>query len=110
MAASILGVEGFGETPSALSTVAKAAIAMTLLQVVGSGILAVMLRESVAVSISTVSFGLLLFALALTVFRGAFDGTVTVWDAEQWASSRNIPELFEPLRAWDGFIFEVTLE
>ena len=108
LAASFSGVEGFGDTVSALSTLAKAAIPLTLLQVVGFGILAAMLREQGEASISTVSFGLMLLALALTVFRGAFDGTVTVWAAEQSASSGSAPDLFEPLRAWARFIFEIA--
>jgi len=108
LAASFSGVEGFGERASALSTLAKAAIPLTLLQVVGFGILAVMLREEGEGSISTVAFGLLLLALTLTAFRGAFDGTVTVWAAEQSASSGTVPDLFEPLKAWVGFIFGVA--
>ena len=108
LAASFSGVEGFGDRASALSTIAKAGIPLTLLQVVGFGILAVMLREEGEASISTVSFGLLILSLALSVFRGAFDGTVTVWAAEQSASSGNVPDLFEPLKAWVGFIFGIA--
>ena len=107
LAASFSGVEGFSDTASALTTVAKAAIPYTLLQIVGFGILAVMLREKGEASISIISFGILLFALALSAFRGAFDATITVWAAEQSPSGGDIHDLFEPLRAWAGFTFEV---
>lgn len=108
LAASFSGVEGIGEKASANLTLAKAAIPMTLLQIVGFGILSVILREKGVAIISTVSFGILLFALALTSFRGAFHGTVSVWAAELWASSGSVPELYKPLETWVGLIFEVA--
>ncbi len=108
LAASFRGVEGLGDRASALSILAKAAIPLTLLQVVGFGILAALLSEQGEASISTVSFGLMILALALTVFRGAFDGTITVWAAEQSAGSGSVPDLFESLRTWPRFIFEIA--
>lgn len=108
LSAGFRGVEGVGDAASALSVMAKAGFPYTLLQLTGFGIVAVMLRNSGEGLLSTLSLAVLIFASAVSVLRGTFEGSVTVWVAEEWAATGDIPELYEPLHAWINSVFEIS--
>jgi hypothetical protein len=100
LAAAFRGVEGIGSEASALSVMAKAGLVMTLAQIVGFGILAARLRGAGADAVATVSFGLVVFALAVSVLEGSFQGSVTAWAGQLWSATGSVPELYEALRVW----------
>jgi hypothetical protein len=108
LTAGFRGVEGVGEAASALSTMAKAGLPSTLLQLAGFGILAVMLRDAGEGVLSTVSFGILIFASAVMVIRPTFEGTITVWAAQEWATTGAIPDLYQPLLDWVHGVFAIA--
>lgn len=108
LTAGFQGVEGVGEAASALSVMAKAGIPYMLLQLIGFGILAVMLRGAGEGVLSTVSFGILVLALAVMVIRPTFEGTVTVWAAREWATTGAVPDLYQLLWDWVGSIFAIA--
>lgn len=107
LAASFRGPAGMGETASALSTLEKANTPMLILQVIGFGILAAMLTKAGETSIANISFGLFILAGVILVFRGTFDGSLTVRAARDFASTGSIPEYYEPLREWVHHAFEI---
>ena len=100
LAAGFMGVEGIGEAASALAVMAKAGLSFALLLVVGFGILAALWRGAGEASIATFSFGFLIVALSVSSIEGTFQGSVTVWAGQQWASTGSIPEMYEALRTW----------
>jgi hypothetical protein len=108
LSAGFRGIEGIGKTAVALSVMAKAGFPYILLQLVGFGILAVMLRNAGQGLLATLSFAVLVFASAVSVFRGAFEGTVTVWAAQELAATGSVPDLYEPLHAWTNEVFEIA--
>lgn len=108
LTAGFRGVEGVGEAATALSTMAKAGIPSTLLQLAGFGILTVMLRDAGEGILSTLSFGILIFASVVMVIRPTFEGTVTVWAAQEWATNGALPDLYQPLLDWVGSVFAIA--
>lgn len=108
LTAGFRGVEGAGEAASALSTMARVGLPYTLLQLVGFGVLAVMLWRADEGLLATLSFGVLIFASAVSVFRGAFEGTVTVWAAGEWATNGTVPEMYKPLSEWVNSLFAIA--
>jgi hypothetical protein len=100
VAASFMGVEEIGREASALATLVKGQAIYGVLLIVGFGVLASGLFEAGERSLALVSFGLLVFAHAAFVIRGASDATITVWAGEQWAETGTIPEVYEPLQAF----------
>lgn len=108
LSAGFRGIEGVGESASALSVMAKAGVPYVVFQLLGFGILAVMLRNAGEGMISTLSFALVVFASAVSVLRGAFEGTVTVWAAGELAGTGSVPALYEPLHSWVNDVFEIA--
>lgn len=108
LTAGFRGIEGVGEAASALSTMAKAGLPSILLQLAGFGILTVMLRDAGEGILSTLSFGILILASAAAVIRPTFEGTVTVWAAQEWATTGAVPDLYQPLWDWVGSVFAIA--
>ena len=100
VSASFMGVEGIGRDAAALSTLAKGLSGYGILLLVGFGVLASGLIEAGERTLALASFGLLVFAHAAFVIRGASDATITVWAGEQWADTGQVPAVYEPLQAF----------
>lgn len=100
MAAGFRGVEDVGEAASVLSLLNIAAGVMILLQLVGFTLLAVMLAEAGERALASVALVLFVFAVAVAVIEGSFQGAVTPWAGRHWERTGAVPELFEALRHW----------
>lgn len=100
LTAAYRGVVGIGQAASALSIMSKVGVPMALFQIVGFGILSVMMTEEGEALLSTLSFGLLLFTLVVSMIEGTFQGRVTVWAGNYWGANGSIPTLYEPIRSW----------
>jgi len=84
-------------------------VLMILLVAVGLGLLTLSLYE--AGSRAVAPSALVLFALAATIFVGwaTFEGTVTVWAAEETASTSIVPAVYEPLLRWADVLFRLFM-
>jgi len=84
-------------------------VLMILLVAVGLGLLTLSLYE--AGSRVVAPSALVLFALAATIFVGwaTFEGTVTVWAAEETASTSIVPAVYEPLLRWADALFRLFM-
>jgi hypothetical protein len=98
--AGFQGVEGIGDDVRALHTALLFTAPALVLQLVGFGILTMLLREAGDRGVAFLSFSLLVFALILFSIQLTFHGTVTVWAGEAWARFGAVPEFFEVLRQW----------
>ena len=84
-------------------------VVMILLSTVGLGLLTVSLYQ--AGSRAVAPSALVLFALAATMFVGwaTFEGTVTVWAAEETARASIVPTAYEPLLRWADVLFRLFM-
>lgn len=87
LAAGFRGVEGIGQAASALSVMAWAGLPFALFQLIGFGILAVMLEGTGERTLATLSPALVLVALVVSTIEGTFQGSVTAWAGRQLCSS-----------------------
>ena len=94
------GVAGKGAAASALVTLYRFSIPAVLLQLLGFGLLTILLREAGDRAIASPAFSLLIFSWAVATVEGSFQSSVTVWAAQEYARTGAVPELFEPLRRW----------
>lgn len=85
LTAGFRGVEGVGEAAAALATVTRFAVPGFILQVVGFGLLTVLLVRAGDPVIASVAFALLLFSLVLAAVEGSFHGSVTAWAGKELA-------------------------
>lgn len=98
--AGFMGVEGVGRDAAALATVMRGTAVFAILQLIGFGILSAAVSRAGEQTLGLISFGLWVFASAVAALRTAFEGTVTVWAGEQWASTGTVPDIYEPLSAF----------
>ena len=84
-------------------------VVMILLSTVGLGLLTLSLYQ--AGSRAVAPSALVLFALAATMFVGwaTFEGTVTVWAAEETARASIVPTAYEPLLRWADVLFRLFM-
>jgi hypothetical protein len=84
-------------------------VLMIVFMAVGLGLLSLSLYQ--AGSRALAPSALVLFALAATIFVGwaTFEGTVTVWAAEETASTSIVPAGYEPLLRWADVLFRLFM-
>lgn len=84
-------------------------VGMIVLMVVGLGLLTLTLYR--ASSRAAAPSAMVLFALAATMFVGwaTFEGTVTVWAAEETARALVVPAAYEPLLRWADVLFRLFM-
>jgi hypothetical protein len=84
-------------------------VTMILLMTIGLGLLTQGLYR--AGSRALAPSAVVLFALAATIFVGwaTFEGTVTMWAAQETARTEIVPAIYEPLLRWADVLFRLFM-
>jgi hypothetical protein len=84
-------------------------VLMIVFMAVGLGLLSLSLYHAGSRALAPSAF--VLFALAATLFVGwaTFEGTVTVWAAEETARASIVPAAYEPLLRWADVLFRLFM-
>jgi hypothetical protein len=79
-----------------------------IVQLLGLGLLTRLLVRAGDEQIAILAFTLILVATILAVVYTTFRMSVELWAGEEAARTGNIPEVFEPLKAWTNDFFRVA--
>ncbi len=100
MAAAFRGVGPETGDASGLRTIARFAVPYLMAQLAGFALLTLLLHQAGDRGLAIIALTLFIFTATFAAVEGSFQGSVTVWAAEEAARTGAVPAFYEPLRRW----------